>query len=130
MVKTLSLDAELHRQVHPRLVMIDGEVMSGAFTPSRNDDDKLSTRQGALMSPRAASHYHVSILGLASAGTWTFTVADADPAVVLDDSVDDDAHASVCFDHCPTRGAREKLAKQIKSRARNSYTPEADVSPA
>lgn len=122
MVRTLPDDAELHRQVHPKLLDMSGNAMSSAFIPKKSDYNRLSTRQGSLMSPRAAFEYHVA-LGLESAGSWTFFVRDAAPAIVLDDAVNGDAHASVCFDHCPSRGAREKLGKQIKSRARATYKP-------
>lgn len=120
MVNRLPLDAELHRQVHPDLFKMDGSVMSSAFVPKTNDHDKLSTRQASLMTPEGAFNFHAS-LGLSSAGTWTFAVRDVEPAEVLDDASGDDAHASVCFDHCSSRGARERLGKKIRAAARQTF---------
>ena len=117
-------DAELHRQVSPKLLKMDGTVMSSAFVPKKTDNDKLSTRQGAIMSPKTAYNLHIS-LGLNSVGTWSFYVRDADPAVVLDDAQNADAHASVCFHHCNSRGEREKLGKQIRARAVMTHRPAA-----
>lgn len=124
MVTPLPLDAELHRQVHPDLLMMDGSVMSSAFIPKPSDQDKLSTRQGTLMTPQEALEFHIR-LGYQSVGTWSFFVSDAAPAVALDDSAGNDAHASVCFDHCPSRRARDRLGKQIKAHAKQTYAPAA-----
>ncbi len=122
MVTQLPADAELHRQVNPDLLKMDGTVMSSAFIPKKTDQDKLSTRQGAIMTPRDAYDFHIG-LGLKSAGTWSFYTRDAAPAIVLDDAQSGDAHASVCFDHCPSRRAREKLGKQIRACAKMTYKP-------
>lgn len=122
MVTQLPDAAELHRQVSPALIKMDGTVMSSAFIPKKTDQDKLSTRQGASMSSAAAYDYHIK-LGFESVGTWSFTVIDANPAIVLDDAQNGDAHASVCFNHCHSRSAREKLGKQIRACAVRTYKP-------
>lgn len=124
MVTQLPEDAELHRQVSPALLKMDGTVMSSAFIPKNTDQDKLSTRQGAIMPPKVAHEFHIN-LGFESVGTWSFYVRDASPAIALDDAQNGDAHASVCFDHCSSRGAREKLGKQIRAYAAITYKPAA-----
>lgn len=138
---TPTLDDEtelLFRQVHPAFVR-DGRVGSQAFRPTPKDQRLLSVARASLTTSSAAFELHTACLKLASAGTWSVSVAEctalglqARPDPIAQGPCPDPAHAVVDFtaltnSKVEAHGAR--LARLANERGR-VFPPDEATSPA
>lgn len=104
-------DELLYRQVHPSWVR-DGRPTSQAFTPTKKDENQLSTARSTLTTPEAAYRLHIDGYQLKSAGTWAVTVAECDEAKLSafhdpKTSPPDPAHASIDFSSLPSNSKKD-----------------------
>ncbi|MFF7192654.1 hypothetical protein ACFZAM_02910 [Streptomyces sp. NPDC008079] len=100
----------LLRQAAPKQLVDEGAPSWEVFRPTSRDEDRLSTRQGSLMTAQQAFEAHVKD-GYQSAGTWAVSVAETEAvdARSIDDAELPDsppAHASIDF-----RGMASKRVK-------------------
>lgn len=111
------LDGEerLYRQVHPTWIR-DGRPSGQAFTPTRKDQDQLSTARSSLTTPEGAFRLHTEGRKLKSGGTWGVTVAECESANVIPfhdpttsppEVVADPAHTSVDFSMLPSNSKKD-----------------------
>ncbi len=116
----------LYRQVHPSFVRA-GRVSSQAFRPNKQDDGRLSVSRSALVTAKTAFERFVA-RGLHSAGAWGITVGEV-IAVGLQSSSDklpdDDAHAVVDFNGCPSKSQWDKISDKLAAHARTRGVPHA-----
>jgi hypothetical protein len=114
------LDEVLFRQVHP-IHLDDGVLSSAAFIPGRGHNGKLSTLRNRVGAEEAHRRW-TSQPGHESCGTWGISVGEA-AAISLptlaDETLPDmpDAHASIDFENCASKGEISRSAKKLRNHA-------------
>ena len=105
----------LYRQVNP-LWVIDGEVNSQTFMPTRKDDGRLSAYDGDRITPAASWQHFTGVLGYNSAGVVAVTVAECHMqglSVNPDPLPEHPTHTTIDFDGL-SRNRRERIADRLK----------------
>lgn len=105
-------DELLHRQVHPNH-LVAGRPSSGAFSPTKKDQGKLSVDRNTKASADESFRVFVRA-GFSSAGVWSVTAAECEEARLpveydpVKEPYPNDAHSFVDFRGLTRSQARSK----------------------
>lgn len=106
-------DEAVHRQIHPRFVD-QGIISDQAFVAREDEQRKLSSTRGGLVSPGSAKQHYVNVLKLTSAGVAELMVKEIEEesSRCVDDSADPSGelppgHCYIDFRGFGKRGRRD-----------------------
>lgn len=121
----MTSETELHRQIHPKMLLPDGTGPSSlAFLPSEKDDYRyLSVYDGDQVSAKAAFDHYTIQQGLASVGSFSLAVkaCEALALSVRPDPAPFPAHVVIDFGPSLTNRQRKTLAKRLRNKGSWTY---------
>jgi hypothetical protein len=107
--------------------MRDGRVSSQAFTPTKKDQDELSTARSSMTSAEGAFRLHTEGRRLPSVGTWAVNIAECDafglrafhaPPTCPPEPVADPAHSVIDFSTVESNSRKDAMGAKLAQRAR------------
>tara|TARA_B100000424_G_scaffold256094_1_gene235748 strand:- start:1139 stop:1510 length:372 start_codon:yes stop_codon:yes gene_type:complete len=105
--------ALLYRHIHPSFI-IEDKVSSQAFTPTRKDNDHLSTYDGDLITPLESFTHYTESLSLKSSGVMGVMPSECtqEKLNIKYDRVPFTEHVSIDF-AALSKGEKKKAAKKL-----------------
>jgi|SRR5690554_386014 len=110
----------IHRQVHPSLVVKEDvsskvfEIASSVFTPTKNDEKKLSVYNGDKFSPKEAFDHFIK--SRPSSGSLSLSIKECEDIElgVSEDNNPFDGHSHIDFSGCESNNKIKRKAKTLK----------------